>query len=413
MKEFTILAFSTLRRYLDAADPHITRYAVPLRSLTRATPDDLLILPDNGHVRDLVRLYENELNDRPFEILWTKDTSFQLDLDIAADPALLEQIQSAIDQRRAAGRRIVLHPYSYTFDTQSWVCQLRGIDRIIGDPPHLVERYQGKDIYYPPVSNPEAETISRMVPRLNIPPGYVCRDRRELLLAADLLAARGIGELLLKPVIGSSGSGITPVRDRRDLEEFQIPAPYILCQRVRTGYSDLMKCELNCAIEILDGKIFGPPTSQFVLGPEWIGGVAPGIHSEPFEQSALAQAQALLDHLLPLGLGAIGGLDFIGDERGDCYLVDNNLTRETGCHFPKYFQANYAPQQVLACREAPVPTLSPHDFFERLKGRGLAFTRQSRRGVFPFHYIRHGYSMLIALAATAEEAMGLLDEAVA
>ncbi len=411
MQDFTIFAFSTMEHYINYGYTDITRYAIPMRALARATPDDLLILPDNQHVRELVELYEEELTERPLNILWTRDINFQIDVELAGSQDLINRIQSEIDRSREAGRRVVIHPYSNTHDAQRWISQLRGVDRIIGDPPDLVTQYCGKDVYYPPVSNPDAETFPRLVSRLRIPPGYVCNDRRDLLAAANLLADRGIDQLLLKPVIGNSGSGIIAVRDRGHLDEFVISQPHILCQRIIIPISPTMGCEMNCAIEILDGKIFGPPTAQLIQGSEWIGGVVPGVNPETFQQQAVEQAEALLEHLLSRGLGAIGGLDFIADQRGDAFLVDNNLTRETGCHFPKYFQINYAPQQPFACGEAPVPTVPPGEFLDDLRRRGLAFSRQSRCGVFPFHYIRSKYSMLIAFGETPFEARRLLDEA--
>jgi hypothetical protein len=402
-KKYTIIAYSCLNKYLNDIDVVATKYSIPVRALVYLDNNSLAILPQNEHIIALKKLYESELLGYEADVLWTNDANFQLDIDISQNADLINEIQAKINFNKNKKCAIVVSPYSNTDYTQVWTNKLSGIDTILGESPHLTKEYSGKNIFHRAINNNEEEILKPILNHLNIPKGYTVYNSDELKQAYKALKQQGVSHFLIKPVYGSSGRGIISV-DEDTINNTAVLEPLVLCEKIAVAYNTITNSELNCSVELLKGKILGKPTEQILDGKEWIGGIVPSVNSSSFLDSAIEQTKKILSYLKTKGLIGFGGFDFIGDKQGKCYLIDNNLCRETGAHFPQYFQNKYAKNIPFAAVKINNNTKSLDEIWALLKMKNVAFSKKTGKGIFPIIYLQNILAVFICFADSSIEA---------
>lgn len=405
--QYKVFAYSSLDKYL-LDDDLSTRYTIPARALVSVDSNSLVILPKNEAISELKQLYEI-LGGEKIDVLWTQDTHFQMDIDIYQDDGLLAEIQNIVSYKKKQDKEIGIYPYSYTKYAEKWLSILNHIDKINGETLEFSELYSQKDIFYSFVNEENKHRLPLEKLSLNIPKGYICLNRLDLLLAAEKLTSEGIEDLLIKPVAGSSGRGIYAIHDKKHLEAVEINEPLILCEKINAGHNVLTQCEENCSIEIVGNEVFGEPTNQIIQGAEWIGGIV-GNNNSMFVESSIAQTKRIISYLSKKGMKATGGFDFIGNAEGKSFLIDNNLARETGTHFPKYFQKKYATGKPFVCMKVKQNELSVMDIWEELKNQEIAFCKDDGVGVFPILHLPKLYTMFISFANTIHEALKNIEK---
>jgi len=405
---FTVLAYSQIPQTNDIEKEKRTTLAISMRALAAAREGDLVLLPDHKAARELVSFYEKALLNHKLNVLWVNAKEIRLDDNIAEDKSLIEEIQRVINFKAKQNIKCFVWPYSYTTHAAAWIKKLQYVKQVIAETPAFTTKYASKDIFHSYITSPEEKPLLHGIEGVNIPKGYLCRSHSEMELAIEKLSGEGVLSFLAKPMTGVAGRGITVIKTKEDIYTLTIEEPYILSEKLAIDFNEDIKTEVNCSIEVRGGKIFGPPTGQLIRGATWIGGTVPSLDAPWLLHEANAQAKRILAVLRKKGLRANGGFDFVGTTQKACYIIDNNLTRETGTHFPKYFQEKYASGVPFVCMQVTSPQKNIYEVWEKLQQRGLAFSVATKKGVFPIIHVPGKVTMLICFDESPKKALDTL-----
>jgi hypothetical protein len=405
---FTVLAYSQIPQTNELEKEKRTTLAISMRALAAAREGDLVLLPDHKAARELVSFYEKALLNRKLNVLWVNTKEVRLDNNITEDKSLIKEIQDVINFKIKQNIKCFVWPYSYTTHAAAWIKQLQGVEQVVAETPAFTSKYANKDIFHPYVTSPEEKPLLHGIEGVNIPKGYICRSYSEMELAIEKLREEGVLSFLAKPMTGVAGRGVTAIKTKEDIYALTIEEPYILSEKLAIDFNEDIKTEVNCSIEVRGGEIFGPPTGQLIRGTTWIGGTVPSLDAPWLLHEANVQAERILAVLRKKGLRANGGFDFVGTTQKACYIIDNNLTRETGTHFPKYFQEKYASGVPFVCTQVASPKKNIYKVWEELQQKDLAFSVVTKKGVFPIIHVPGEITMLICFDETSKKALDTL-----
>lgn len=393
-------------------DPYTHRY-FPARWATLAAllPHSTIVLPDQSEVRDLVDFLESTLTAffrRQMEVCWVSGNDFLLDNDIAAEAR--GKLRSIVDTHSQAGRTTVVFPYRRNKYFTDWSSSLFDDPHaVIADDPVFIERFGGKDILYPHLTDEKSAGVFDQV-AVRLPRGFVCSSKVELVDAYRRLEEAGITKVVIKPVKSAAGLGIVKASSLSEVQayEWHLGGAFVIeeCLAVDT---DADGNELSCSVQFIGTELVGGPKSQLVDGTHWIGNVSPSLFSEEFAADVVSQTRQALERLHALGLRGPGGFDFLSC-KGRPYLVDPNVGRFTGAHCPEFIAQNLFPGKPWALLDMPKEK-SIFEVWEILNRNGLALDFAAQQGVFPFCHLPKMWSMALAFGDTNQQALAMIQKA--
>lgn len=407
-----VVALSSQRKFEGNGDPYNHLY-IPARGapLAAVLPHATIVLPENPEIRELIRFLEKTLVSTlrgQMRVVWVSGKNYLLDDDITAEARnkLGEIVLSHQDQ----GRSTVVLPYCRSAPFTAWSDHLAASQySVIGDAPAFIEAYGTKQILYPDVADDSSKGLFAGLP-ISLPRGFFCRSIADLPAAYDRLVAEGIVDVVVKPTASAAGLGIAKVRSRAELFAYNwhLGGSFVVEECLSVDH-DQDGCEVSCSVQFIGDQIVGLPKSQLVNGSHWEGNVSPGLFNKEFGEQVLGQARHALKKLRELGMQGPGGFDFLST-KGKPYLVDPNLGRFTGAHWPDFIAQRLIPNRPWAALEFP----QHRDIFEVweiLKQNGLALDLAKGEGGFPFCHLRNMWSMALAFAPTNELAFATIKKA--
>lgn len=215
---------------------------------------------------------------------------------------------------------------------------------------------------------------------VDVPRGYRCKSRVELLAAYRLMKSEGVEKILLKPSDGSSSGkgiefGVTPARlaeypfDRDAIVTLEEEVPLA---RAADGST------LTPVYHYLGGKPIIGPMEQIIFGASSFGG---NVHPPSLPAPVIARVREIMAHLQnALGYQGWWGLDMlVHAETGRPLLTDLNTGRPNGGHRPSLVVALRTPStQHFRCWRQVMPPVPVSEFMRRVRARGLAFGQGAR-----------------------------------
>lgn len=373
-----------------------------------------IVLPGTPEVRDMVSFLNQTVGTyrrQSMDVLWTSGHNYLLDRDIAQEAQ--SELAMAIAARKNHGINTRLVPYRANNEFLGWARNL--VDEhscdVVGDDQRFIQNFGNKTILHPNVNNPNKLPLFHDL-NVNIPSGYVCDTLADLPRAYELLSARGVSSVMIKPAHGSTGEGIVNARSMADVNQYswEGAGPFIIEECLVLSRDDRGN-EINCSLQFVGARLVGQATSQIVSGTHWQGNVVPGILPEGFATHAEEQARLLLGRLSDHGLRGPGGFDFL-NAGGKPFLVDPNLGRFTGAHIPKFIAHELLSEQSRAWATLEMSkSRSVGEVWELLQSKGLAMNFDTMRGVFPFCHLRNMWAMHMAFASSGTEALHMLRSA--
>jgi hypothetical protein len=382
----------------------LVHYFVPLRGLSITRHNNLIILPDNPCVREFKSFYEKHLNGgKLLPCLWTRDQDFCMDIDIANDPALIQELVKIISQKLDAHIPVRIRPYSYNELSRKWIDQLirPGVE-VDGDSLAFAEKFREKSILHQNFKTRKSNHSASS--GIRVPKGYYCNTTNDLKSAYSYLSDQGIKDFFLKPVDLSAGEGIMEVNG--SLPDVKMRKSGIIIEEKLIPDINRLGLVSNCSIEFSKKKVFGLPSTQLLKGFRWNGNLYPAIEDDRFIADAVNQAEIVLRFLIKQGMQGPGGLDFMS-MGNKAYLIDNNLARMTGTHFPKEFQERFAPNSPFAVKNFTYWTKSIDEIWESLVENNLQFSDGT--GIFPIVYLKDAFSTFISFESDPIKALENLN----
>ncbi|WP_321492042.1 hypothetical protein [uncultured Desulfobacter sp.] len=406
-KVFNIIGHSAQNDYSMFYEEWPARYIIPSTGITLAHSNSIVILPRIDQIVQLIDFYEFFFGER-INILWTEDKYFMLDEELYHDTQLTDELNKISSYYYDKGFQLVVRPYSYNKYFKLWMQRLPKLNAICESESNT-KKYRYKNIFYRHIRHMGKSNFIDYSNHLLIPKGFICDDTYDLLEAYNCLSSYTENSLLIKPINGLGGVGFSFVSSISDIYnyKFAYSDSVILSEFINVDINPFIKNEVNCSIEFIEGKILGPPTTQIIKNFEWIGGISPTIENEEFIKHALYQSKIILKYLIKNKILGVGGIDFIG-KGNKAYLIDNNLTRETGSHFPKYFQNKYAKSSAFCCLELSNSTKSIYEIWDLLTYHKLGFSLNKGTGIFPLVYLPSIASIFISFDEDGKKAFDKL-----
>jgi len=385
----------------DEDDPHTASY-IPARVLTLLRPDrDLIVVPGkNIYIREFANFCVQVLGLRSWQILFTSGKSYQVQTD--AGKELVKELRAHM-----AKAEWLLVPYAAS-DSMYKLASLLDT-KVLGDNPRWVKKFGTKGVLHPnaiPELRPRGlPLITEEVLDILVPRGYLATSSKELMVAHRLLEKEGVLVMILKPIIGSTGQGITLINGRGDIEGYSFPlGPVVLEERLQID-TNLAGDPISPALQYLRGLV-SSPSDQIMRGLSHSGNRFPSCVSGTFRERFEGLATRVLAWTNPSGPG---GFDVLSVQ-GKPVLVDINSGRWTGAHPPFLFRSMYAAGSHFISWKI-MPRESIWEFWSRLRERGLALLPGvTKRGVFPLCYLPGMWGMLAAFGDSSEEAAYLAKE---
>ena len=370
------------------------------RTLTLVRPGlDVIILPGgNDQLREFARFCAETLGLQAWQILWTSGASYLLDDDITREflPRLRELL--------GGGEQWEIVPYAVTDPFMRWAGELTHVP-VFGDDADFVETYSNKACLHPDVpgagNRRKLPYLPTEVPGLRVARGYAPRSLPELHQAIRLLAAEGVDEFVVKPVVGTTGEGIIFARqDDPRLTNYGFPMGPVIVEECVAIDEDLNGWAMAPSVQYFGRQLFPGVTDQICHGAVYGGNVFPSVADEVLQGRMRQMAQAVLDRLAPQGPG---GFDFL-IVGGEPILSDPNVGRFTAAFPARIFSELCAPKRPFICWKVNARR-SVFDFWATLHSRGAAF--KNGHGVIPLCYLAGMWSMLGAFGESPDDARRL------
>ncbi|EKX41719.1 hypothetical protein GUITHDRAFT_74499 [Guillardia theta CCMP2712] len=405
------VALSENRRQLWIQSPRpeyklvTQRYNLPNRCIGLLRPGvDVIVLP-GGHepTREFWSFMKDVLDLGEDQVIFSSGDSYCLDDDI--NETILSRLRSII---QSSGNSWTLVPYMVTSNFQRWACQLADLDvSVFGEDLEWVQKFGSKGILHRHVRSLDTPSIIEEIdPNIRVARGYGCSTVDDLVEAYKLLDCK---EVVIKPVFGAAGEGIIFCSELEQLKMYDFPMGDVCLEE----FLDLDKAPdglvLSPAMHYNEGVLIGKGlVDQIMVGTSYMGWRKSGA-TKVFQKTANRYMQNVIQATKPRGPG---GVDFLS-VNGLPVLSDINTGRFNGAHFPKLFQARYAPDSSFYCwKTAPALDFDVYAFWSRLVSNGIAFIPgKSTRGIFPLLFLRGLSGLYVAFGDTNEEAEALDEHA--
>eukprot|EP00960_Hanusia_phi_P000025 502-Hanusia_phi.AAC.2 len=380
------------------------RYNLPNRCIGLLRPGlDVIVLP-GGHepTREFWSFMKDVLELGEDQVIFTSGDSFCLDDDI--NDSIISKLRGLI---QSSGNSWTLVPYMVTSNFQRWACNLADLDvSVFGEDLEWVQKFGSKGILHRHIRSLDTPSIIEEIdPNIRVAKGYGCSTVDDLVEAYKLLDCK---EVVIKPVFGAAGEGIIFCSELEQLKMYDFPMGDVCLEE----FLDLDKAPdglvLSPAMHYNEGVLIGKGlVDQIMVGTSYMGW-RKSEATKVFQKTANRYMQNLIQATKPRGPG---GVDFLS-VNGLPVLSDINTARFNGAHFPKLFQARYAPDSSFYCwKTAPALDFDVYAFWSRLVANGIAFIPgKSTRGIFPLLFLRGLSGLYVAFADTNEEAEALYKQ---
>jgi len=244
---------------------------------------------------------------------------------------------------------------------------------------------------------------------VNVPRGFSCYDKDELVKAKLILKESGVSKMLIKNTVGTNGKGIYEFETDDEFEE--ILNKLIFKQSEFRKYKPAFTVEEYIDVQLnKHGGVLSPSTHS--IGYVIFTGICnqllnkfkfKGSNSLELEDS-VAEECFKQTKLLNEALNLKGpmSIDFVLDKNFKPYVTHINVGRMSGSHYTRIFMNMYSPNKKYYLIKVNALTESLIESQNKLEVNRLNFDFQKRKGII-FQRVYDTYNFCILCKGDSDE----------